>query len=66
MIWAILLIAYYVTPFGGAGAGGEILRLVIGIALVVLVLARQIRQIVAAEHPGLQAVQGLAVIFRFS
>jgi amino acid transporter len=60
--WAAILAVYYLAPAGRAGGGHEIVWLMIGLLLVGVVVFRQTRRILAADFPGLRAVEGLAVI----
>jgi voltage-gated potassium channel len=63
LTWAASLTVYYLAPVGRAGGVHEILWLVIGLLLVGAVVFRRTRRILAADFPGLRAVEGLAVIF---
>lgn len=54
--------SYYLAPIGRAGRVREGLWLVIGLLLVGVLVFRRTRQILAADFPGLRAVEGLAVI----
>jgi voltage-gated potassium channel len=63
LTWAASLAAYYLAPIGRAGGGHEVLWLLIGLLLVGVVVYRRTRRILAADFPGLRAVEGLAVIF---
>jgi len=60
--WVALVTGYYLIPFRGVGSVRLILHLVAGLVLVCLVLAWQMSQIGAAEHPVVRAVRALAVI----
>jgi hypothetical protein len=61
--WAAALTAYYQAPIGRAGELHEFVWLVAGLLLVGVVVFRRTRLILAADFPGLRAVEGLAVTF---
>jgi voltage-gated potassium channel len=63
LTWVAILAVYYLAPVGRAGGVHEALWLVIGLLLVGVVVFRRTRRILAADFPGLRAVEGLAVIF---
>jgi voltage-gated potassium channel len=63
LTWVASLTVYYLAPIGRAGRVREGLWLVIGLLLVGVLVFRRTRQILAADFPGLRAVEGLAVIF---
>jgi voltage-gated potassium channel len=63
LTWAASLTVYYLAPIGRAGKMHEVLWLVIGLLLVGVLVFRRTRQILAADFPGLRAVESLAVIF---
>ena len=63
LVWAASLAVYYLAPVGRAGRVHEIVGLVVGLLLVGVVVSRRTRRILAADFPGLRAVEGLAVIF---
>jgi voltage-gated potassium channel len=63
LTWAASLTVYYLAPVGRAGEVHEVLWLVIGLLWVGVVVFRRTRRILAADFPGLRAVEGLAVIF---
>jgi voltage-gated potassium channel len=63
LTWATILTVYYLAPGGRAGRVHEFVWLVIGLLLVGVVVFRRTRRILAADFPGLRAVEGLAVIF---
>jgi voltage-gated potassium channel len=63
LTWVASLTVYYLAPVGRAGRVHEALWLVIGLLLVAVVVFRRMRRILAADFPGLRAVEGLAVIF---
>ena len=62
-MWVASLTVYYLAPIGRAGRVREGLWLVIGLLLVGVLVFRRTRQILAADFPGLRAVEGLAVMF---
>jgi voltage-gated potassium channel len=62
LMWVASLTVYYLAPIGRAGRAREGLWLVIGLLLVGVLVFRRTRQILAADFPGLRAVEGLAVI----
>lgn len=62
LMWVASLTVYYLAPIGRAGRVREGLWLVIGLLLVGVLVFRRTRQILAADFPGLRAVEGLAVI----
>jgi voltage-gated potassium channel len=62
LLWAASLAVYYLAPVGRAGGVHELLWLVVGLLLVGVVVFRQTRRILAADFPGLRAVEGLAVV----
>ncbi len=59
--WVVLIAMYYLMPVGTSGRG-ELVRLVVGLAVVVVVLIWQVREILRADFPGFKAVEALAVI----
>jgi hypothetical protein len=62
LTWAASFTVYYLAPIGRAGRVREGLWLAIGLLLVGVVVFRRTRRILAADFPGLRAVEGLAVI----
>jgi hypothetical protein len=62
LTWAASLTVYYLAPIGRAGRVREGLWLAIGLLLVGVVVFRRTRRILAADFPGLRAMEGLAVI----
>jgi voltage-gated potassium channel len=66
LMWVASLTVYYLAPIGRAGRVREGLWLVIGLLLVGVLVFRRTRQILAADFPGLRAVEGLAVILALS
>jgi voltage-gated potassium channel len=63
LTWVAGLAVYYRAPIGRAGGVHQALWLVIGLLLVAVVVFRRTRRILAADFPGLRAVEGLAVSF---
>jgi voltage-gated potassium channel len=63
VLWAVSLTVYYLAPIGRTGGVHEVLWLVIGLGWVGIVVFRRTRRILAADFPGLRAVEGVAVIF---
>ena len=57
--WALLFGIYYLIPFTDLTSRESVMRLVIGFALFVAVLAWQFRRIRNADLPGLRAIQAL-------
>ena len=62
LLFAGMLVAYYVLPLDKPISDGAVATLIIGLVCVVLLLVWQIRQIVSARFPGLQAVKTFAMI----
>jgi voltage-gated potassium channel len=62
LTWALLLGIYYLVPFTDRTSAGSLVRLALGIAAFVVVLAWQLHRITHADLPGLRAVQALAII----
>ena len=61
LAWILLFGAYYLVPFDDRTSGESIIRLVIGIAAFVVVLALQLHGVKRDEVPGLRAIQALGV-----
>jgi hypothetical protein len=61
LTWAFLVAIYYVIPFTDLTSGESLLRLVLGIAAFVVVLAWQLRRVTHADLPELRAVRALGV-----
>jgi len=57
----LLLAVYYLIPFTDLSSGQSLLRLAIGVAIFVMVLAWQLRRVTRAQYPVLRAVHALAV-----
>jgi hypothetical protein len=57
-----LVAAYYVLPLGGRLDGSTLLRLLAGLALVLIAIVWQVRAILGARYPVLQGVQALALV----
>jgi voltage-gated potassium channel len=58
----VLVVLYYVLPVDHASDAEAVVAIVAGILGVVLVVWWQVRTILRADHPGLKAVEALAVI----
>jgi voltage-gated potassium channel len=61
LAWAFLFGIYYLIPFTDRTGAQAVVRLVLGIAFFVGVLAWQLRQVTRAEMPGLRAIHALGV-----
>ena len=61
LAWILLFGAYYLVPFDDRTSGESIIRLVIGIAAFIVVLALQLHGVKRDEVPGLRAIQALGV-----
>jgi voltage-gated potassium channel len=61
VIVALLLGAYYVLPVGEVGTTGALIRLGFGLLVFLAVLIWQVRRIVRADMPELQAIEALAL-----
>lgn len=59
--WVLLLGAYYVHPGRPSEAGGAVVKMVVGVAIVVAVIAAEFPRIVHARLPQLRAVEALGV-----
>ncbi|MGH2700746.1 MAG: potassium channel family protein [Actinomycetota bacterium] len=57
----VLVALYYLLPLDGEWRISSALRMVIGLALFVAVLIWQIRKVLTSRHPGLRAIEALAV-----
>jgi voltage-gated potassium channel len=65
LTWVVLFSVFYLAPSGVVPRHLEVatlLRLAVGIALFVAILAVQARQVVGAELPELRAIQALGVV----
>lgn len=58
---AVLLGLYYFLPFDGLGGAGPLIRLVVGLGAFVVLVVWQTRTIIRSPHPGLRAIEALAV-----
>lgn len=58
----LLVVAYFLMPLDHLGHDSPWLLIVAGLALIILVLVWQIRQIVSAQFPLLQAIEALAAV----
>ena len=61
LAWILLFGAYYLVPFDDRTSGESLIRLVIGIAAFIVVLALQLHGVKRDEVPGLRAIQALGV-----
>ena len=61
LAWIVLFGVYYLIPFDDLTSGESLVRLVIGIAVFIVVLALQLHGIKRAEVPQLRAIQALGV-----
>ena len=62
LLTAIVLVAlYYLLPVDEELRLSSVLRMVVGLALFVAVLIWQIRKVVTSKHPGIRAIEALAV-----
>jgi hypothetical protein len=59
---AIFVVAYYLLPFDKLSDAQSILLLVLGVLGVILIVVWEIRAILNAKYPAMQAVEALAVI----
>jgi hypothetical protein len=59
---AAILVAYYVIPLDDLGRDGAVVRIVGGLALIVVVLGFQLRGIITADHPVGRTAQGFALV----
>lgn len=57
---AALLAAYYLLPMDRPFAGGTAVALVLGLVVVALLIAREVRAIMRDRYPRLRAVEALA------
>jgi hypothetical protein len=62
LLTAIVLVTlYYLLPVDEELRFSSVLRMVMGLALFVAVLIWQIRKVVTSRHPGIRAIEALAV-----
>jgi hypothetical protein len=61
LAWILLFAAYYLVPFDDLTGRESFVRLVIGIAAFVVVLALQLHGVKRDDLPGLRAIQALGV-----
>jgi voltage-gated potassium channel len=55
-----LVVIYYLLPLGSSSTGAAVAMLVVGLAVLVGLIALQVRAIVASPFPVLRAVEALA------
>jgi hypothetical protein len=58
---AVLVGLYYFLPFDGLGGAGPLIRLLVGVSALVLLVVGQTHAIIRSPHPGLRAIEALAV-----
>jgi preprotein translocase subunit YajC len=58
---AILVGLYYLLPFDGLGGSGPLIRLLVGVGAFSALVVWQTRTIIRSPHPGLRAIEALAV-----
>ena len=57
---AIVVTAYYLLPFDRASTGAAVTWLVIGLVLLIVLIAFQVRMIMQSPFPNLRAIEALA------
>jgi voltage-gated potassium channel len=62
VIGAVMVVLYYVLPLNRAIDERTVLLLTIGLVFIAALLAWRIRSILHAEHPGLRAIETIAVV----
>ena len=65
VVWALLVTAYYLLPIGQEERSHVFVRLAADIALIVVILAWQVRRVMKADLPALRAVEALGVVAVF-
>ncbi len=60
LIATVFFAAYYLLPMDRPFTGGTAVALVLGLAVVALLIAGEVREIVRARHPRLRALEALA------
>jgi len=58
---AVLVTAYYLLPLDHSARWAAITMLVIGLALLIVLIAFQVRSIIGSRYPVLRAVEALAI-----
>jgi voltage-gated potassium channel len=58
---ALLVVAYYLLPFRNVSDAKSVVLLVVGMLAVILIVMWEVRAILKAAYPGLQAVEALAI-----
>jgi voltage-gated potassium channel len=61
LAWILLFGAFYLVPFDDRTSGESLIRLVVGIAAFIVVLALELHGVKRDEVPGLRAIQALGV-----
>jgi len=59
----VLTVVYALVPVAGRTGVSVFVRLALGLVVLMVVIAWQLRSVTAAEHPGLRAAEALAVAF---
>lgn len=57
-----LVLVYAFVPVAGKGGLGAALLMLAGLAIVLGLVARQVRKVVEADHPKLRAIEALALV----
>ncbi len=57
----LLVVAYYLLPFSDVSKARSVVLLVVGMLAVILIVIWEIRAILKAAHPGVKAVEALAI-----
>ena len=57
---AVLVTIYYLLPLNHAATGAAVTMLVIGLAVLIALIALQVRSIIASPFPALRALEALA------
>ena len=58
---ALLVVAYYLLPFRNVSDAKSLVLLVVGMLAVILIVIWEVRAILKAAYPGVQAVEALAI-----
>jgi voltage-gated potassium channel len=62
LTWVLLIAAYYLIPVVREGTIGELVRSALGLAVVAVVVAVQLRRIQRSRLPELRAAEALGVV----
>ncbi len=57
----LLVVAYYLLPFSDVSKAKSVVLLVVGMLAVILIVIWEVRAILKAAHPGVKAVEALAI-----